>query len=982
MPSLRPLVLLVLLLGAAPAAWAGDPAEDAAVRAKAAHEAGQTEALAGMANAQSPDPWAIVESLMETDGEAAAKALAAARKAGDREALTAYVAWRAKNPVPKAEHTALRKDEDGGDPVKRLARLDRLLEKGRGVTYVLLAGQRVQIVFQQQRPPAELLAAMTAEGDAAYAIGWDARAHMVYRAAFERHFLLSEPERIIAMGLRLLEIAERGGVAPMRSDAHMCVARALEMAGRADEALVHARKGVELAPTPIMKRNGTRLVVLMHMVLGNRHAALRHLEELYELDKALRDQHGARMTEMHIASYEAQLGQSAKAVARITEVLEYAEKYASNMQRRGVHMQAASIWRELRDPARSIEHISAARAAEQAARDAGEPSRVSPHQLDAIEALNLVELGRYEEAETIFRRIVEQRTKTTRAARLFDHMSLGSVLARQGKHEEAATVYEAGSAHLSDQLSADIRAKWHQSRSQALLRAGKLDEAAREATLARTISEEGLQNELHSSSAGVLARIAYARGDMPEAVRFAEEMLALTIERSASLPERSGAAYRAEFADTARVGVEAAARGGDATRLFHLAERVNAVALRGRLGPRDVMATALPPALRERERELQEAEAQAVITFRHAKDGTTRRSALKTLSSVREDLDRHRERMHAERAAAAYVLEPAADTLADTQGRLGADEALVLFLTGEAHAWALVVTQKSTRTVKLMPRVGLSALLREVVPEDPRAGAKDIVRLRTALVDPLALPASVKDVTVVPAGPLAFVPFGALLPKRVVTLLPSVTAGRLLAARALAGEGTLAVGDPESRDGRRLPGAREEAQAVGDVTLLGKAATEAGIAKALAKRKRWRALHLGCHGLIDPTHPLRSALSLTPTEDADGLWTVSEILTTNVAVDAAVLGSCSTGRGRAYDQDGVLGFVHAFFVAGARHVIVSLWDVDDKATSALLKRFHEEWKGDVSPAAALARAQAWMRTGTEWKQPAHWAGWQIWGPAD
>ena len=74
MPSLRPLVLLVLLLGAAPAAWAGDPAEDAAVRAKAAHEAGQTEALAGMANAQSPDPWAIVESLMETDGEAAAKA--------------------------------------------------------------------------------------------------------------------------------------------------------------------------------------------------------------------------------------------------------------------------------------------------------------------------------------------------------------------------------------------------------------------------------------------------------------------------------------------------------------------------------------------------------------------------------------------------------------------------------------------------------------------------------------------------------------------------------------------------------------------------------------------------------------------------------------------------------------------------------------------------------------------------------------------
>ena len=94
-----------------------------------------------------------------------------------------------------------------------------------------------------------------------------------------------------------------------------------------------------------------------------------------------------------------------------------------------------------------------------------------------------------------------------------------------------------------------------------------------------------------------------------------------------------------------------------------------------------------------------------------------------------------------------------------------------------------------------------------------------------------------------------------------------------------------------------------------------------------------------------------------------------------------MLGACSTGRGKAYDQDGVLGFVHAFFVAGTRHVVVSLWDVDDEAASALLQRFHEEWQKGGSPAAALAKAQHWMRTETRWKQPAHHGAWQIWGPA-
>jgi CHAT domain-containing protein len=53
--------------------------------------------------------------------------------------------------------------------------------------------------------------------------------------------------------------------------------------------------------------------------------------------------------------------------------------------------------------------------------------------------------------------------------------------------------------------------------------------------------------------------------------------------------------------------------------------------------------------------------------------------------------------------------------------------------------------------------------------------------------------------------------------------------------------------------------------------------------------------------------------------------------------------------------------------AGARAVLASLWTVDDEATFLLIVRFAQEWfprMNDEPPAAALARAQRWLRTVT------------------
>ena len=66
-------------------------------------------------------------------------------------------------------------------------------------------------------------------------------------------------------------------------------------------------------------------------------------------------------------------------------------------------------------------------------------------------------------------------------------------------------------------------------------------------------------------------------------------------------------------------------------------------------------------------------------------------------------------------------------------------------------------------------------------------------------------------------------------------------------------------------------------------------------------------------------------------------------------------------------------------LAGSSRVIVSLWEVEDKATMTLMKEFYLHWGKGVPAATALARAQKHVRDQEKWRHPAYWAAWQLWG---
>ena len=78
-----------------------------------------------------------------------------------------------------------------------------------------------------------------------------------------------------------------------------------------------------------------------------------------------------------------------------------------------------------------------------------------------------------------------------------------------------------------------------------------------------------------------------------------------------------------------------------------------------------------------------------------------------------------------------------------------------------------------------------------------------------------------------------------------------------------------------------------------------------------------------------------------------------------------------------------MGLTRAFMYAGAPRVICSLWKVDDKATQALMVKFYELWSpkegAGLGAAAALKRAQAFVKSHEKWKHPYYWAAWVLWG---
>ena len=114
-------------------------------------------------------------------------------------------------------------------------------------------------------------------------------------------------------------------------------------------------------------------------------------------------------------------------------------------------------------------------------------------------------------------------------------------------------------------------------------------------------------------------------------------------------------------------------------------------------------------------------------------------------------------------------------------------------------------------------------------------------------------------------------------------------------------------------------------------------------------------------------------------EGEDGFLQAREIYHLKLASDLVVLSACQTARGRMLSGEGVQGLARAFFYAGAKSVVASLWNVSDERAAAFMTTFYSHLAEGLSKAEALRAAKLDLLSRDRTSPPRYWAAFILMG---
>jgi CHAT domain-containing protein len=151
------------------------------------------------------------------------------------------------------------------------------------------------------------------------------------------------------------------------------------------------------------------------------------------------------------------------------------------------------------------------------------------------------------------------------------------------------------------------------------------------------------------------------------------------------------------------------------------------------------------------------------------------------------------------------------------------------------------------------------------------------------------------------------------------------------------------------------------------------------------KLKQYRFLLFASHGFADPINPESSGIILSQFSqqgkpENPGTLSLGDIFNLDWNAELVVLSACETGVGKDVQGEGLMGLTRGLMYAGAKTAVVSLWQVNDKATSQFIPQFYTAMlQQKVSPIVALRESQLKLwREGT-WQNPYYWAAFTLQG---
>jgi tetratricopeptide (TPR) repeat protein len=319
-------------------------------------------------------------------------------------------------------------------------------------------------------------------------------------------------------------------------------------------------------------------------------------------------------------------------------------------------------------------------------------------------------------------------------------------------------------------------------------------------------------------------------------------------------------------------------------------------------------------------------------------------------------------------------------TLESMQAVLPKETTLIEYFTTSEEVLVFVVSSGGAKTVRRVCAPDRLSSLQECLsfhleaftlgddyaavhaPQILESTIRQLSELYRCLVAPFVDDLKTPNLIIVPHGGLHFLPFHAfcdgdqyLIDRFEISYAPSASVLKFcLEKDNVRNTSPLLVGVTDEN----APMVAEEIARLSRIVpdagvLIDKAATRKAF---LEKAGTSSFLHIATHAIFREDNPMFSSFKL-----ADGWCTAFDLFSMSCQTNLVTLSGCQSGITKISGADDLLGLMRGFLYAGARSLLLSLWNVHDESAAALMECFYREWQRGATKSMALRRAMLNIR---------------------
>ena len=324
-------------------------------------------------------------------------------------------------------------------------------------------------------------------------------------------------------------------------------------------------------------------------------------------------------------------------------------------------------------------------------------------------------------------------------------------------------------------------------------------------------------------------------------------------------------------------------------------------------------------------------------------------------------------------------------TLAEFTNQLGDDELLLEYYLGSEYAFCLEISKQSLRLHRLSHPDTIQQLVLDfsdaVIHKKP---LETISAQLSAILIPPTIESFYKRIVIIPDGILHYIPFEflnfnqeKLIANAAISYLlyngmhqPS-SSSRITSKDVLLFAPTF-LNDEFIDLKYSSPEVKKINQIINGKTHIGSSATKSLF---LNESPMHKILHLSTHAMMNEATAEQSFIAFHNADSNYKLF-LHQIEQLPLQTEMVVLSACETGIGKVLNGEGMFSMKKAFFQAGSKSVISSLWKSNDQTTAEIMSYFYSNLKEGKPKDEALRQAKLKYigLADPGYDHPYYWAG--------